>query len=215
MSTWQAMAMALVLGLSLSVCRRRCKSKSKSNRNVIARAKPKAESNRINATLAWKCHALANTTPFETHTHIHTHSRTPLFRLGLRLLLIFIVGSYLWLQYLPLTGNRWNFYASASAPFILFMFLRISACAGKNIFHSKYFVCCVWCNTHAHTQPSPKHLHPSLIFHFHRVWVCVFFSSSIEFRQFGGLTKSFLVLMNLYVLFVQCMQNFVSNFVRL
>lgn len=157
---------------------------------------------------------------WDSQTQTNTHSRTPLQRLGLRLpllLLIFIVGSYLWLQYLPLTGNRWNFYASASAPFILFMFLRISACAGKNIFHSKYFVCCMWCNTHTHTHPSPKHLHPSLIFHFHRlcVWVCVFFSSSIEFRQFGGLTKSFLVLMNLYVLFVQCMQNFVSNFVRL
>lgn len=39
-------------------------------------------------------------------------------------------------------------------PFILFMFLRISACAVKNIYTCVYinvFHAFVWCNTHTHT----------------------------------------------------------------
>lgn len=83
------------------------------------------------------------------------------------------------------------------------MFVRISACAGKIYFIPN--ILCLLLHTHAHTH-SPQAFALELDFPFPSCF------SSIEFRQFGGLTKSFLVLMNLYVLFVQCMQNFVLEF---
>lgn len=43
----------------------------------------------------------------------------------------------------------------------------------QNIFHSKYFVCVTTQHTHTHarTHTGPRHLHSSLIFHFHRVFL--------------------------------------------
>lgn len=110
---------------------------------------------------------------------------------------MFIVSSYLWLQYLPLTGNRWNFYAFglASLYFILFM------CAEKCVCLAKIYVAVFG---GYHFQPQAKVFALVLIFQFSRF----FLRSLIEFRQFSGLTKSFSALMNLYVLFVQRMQKF-------
>lgn len=87
------------------------------------------------------------------------------------------------------------------------MFVRISGCAGKIYFIPNTL--CVLLHTRTHTHRlthQPEAFALELDFPFPSCF------SSIEFRQFGGLTKSFLVLMNLYVLFVQCMQNFVLEF---
>jgi len=143
-------------------------SKSKSNRNVIARAKPKAESNRIIATLAWKCHALSPPFPIpHSPSPQHTHTHTPL--LG-RSLLIFIVGSYLWLQYLPLTGNRWNFYESALAPFYFIYFCAYFCMGWQKYFTPNIFLFRV-CNTNAHHTHTHSHIR---LKHLHSAWFSIF-----------------------------------------
>lgn len=184
-------------------------SKSKSNRNVIARAKPKAESNRIIATLAWKCHALAPPDSSRHHHHLDStpsETRTPHTHLSIGTQAAADIYSRLIFMVTIFAFNRKS---------MKFLCLRLGAlyfiyvCAyfcmcWQNIFHSKYFVC-VTTRTHTHIY-SPQAFALELDFPFPSCF------SSIEFRQFGGLTKSFLVLMNLYVLFVQCMQNSVLEF---
>lgn len=151
-------------------------SKSKSNRNVIARAKPKAESNRIIATLAWKCHALA---PPDSSRH-HTSSTRPPVRLAHHTHLS--IGT----QAAGDIYSRLIFMVTIFAfnrKSMKFLCLRLGAlyfiyvCAyfcmcWQNIFHSKYFVCVT---THARTHTLAPGICTrawfsiSIVFFFHRI----------------------------------------------